>query len=99
MYDRNHYFGVGPIPNPKTKLAILLADTVTDTKTTFQRENLVTNSMGYFSIIKGPLKSNLLPNIHICYFIFEDLCSISSFKFQKKNSALRPMPKLDLSFG
>ena len=27
---------------------ILSADTVTNTETTFQRENLVTNSMGYF---------------------------------------------------
>ena len=29
--DRNHYFGLGPIPKPKPKLAILSADTVTDT--------------------------------------------------------------------
>ena len=35
VYDRNHYFGLGPKPKPK------LADTVTDTETTFQRENLV----------------------------------------------------------
>ena len=41
---------------------ILLADTITNTETTFQRENLVTNSMGYFSIIKEPLKPNLLQN-------------------------------------
>ena len=27
---------------------IVLADTVTDTETTFQMENLVTNSIGYF---------------------------------------------------
>ena len=39
MYDRNHYFGLGPI------LAILSVDTVTDTETTFQRENLVTTIM------------------------------------------------------
>ena len=40
MYDRNHYyFGLGPIPKLKPKLA----NTVTDTETTFQRENLVTD--------------------------------------------------------
>ena len=34
---------------------IVSADTVTDTETTFQRENVVTNSMGYFSHLKtGP---------------------------------------------
>ena len=38
LYDRNPYSGLGPILKPK-----LLADTVTDTETTFQRENLVTN--------------------------------------------------------
>ena len=32
-----------------------------DTKTTFQRENLFADiSMGFFSIIKGPLKPDLL---------------------------------------
>jgi hypothetical protein len=41
VYDRNHYFGLGPIPKPKPKLA----DTVTDTETTFQRENLVTDNL------------------------------------------------------
>ena len=35
VYDRNNYFGLGPKPKPK------LADAVTDTETTFQRENLV----------------------------------------------------------
>ena len=39
VYDQRHYFGLGPI---------LSADTVTDTETTFHRESLVTNSMGYF---------------------------------------------------
>ena len=39
VYDRNHYFGFGPIPKLKPKLAdILSADTITDTETTFQRE-------------------------------------------------------------
>ena len=37
-------------PKPK------LADTVTDTKTTFQRENLVIDSMGYFFNHKGTSK-------------------------------------------
>ena len=60
VYDRNHYFSFGPIPKPK--LVIVSADTVTDAKTTFQRETLVTNSMGISSIIKETLKPNLLPN-------------------------------------
>ena len=42
VYDRNHYFGLGPIRKPKSKLADTLVATVTDTKTTFQREDLVT---------------------------------------------------------
>ena len=49
VYDRNHYFGLGPIRRPKPKLAVISADTATDTKTatntetTFQRKNLVTD--------------------------------------------------------
>jgi hypothetical protein len=36
------------VRNQNLNWLILSADTVTDTETTFQRENLVTNSMGYF---------------------------------------------------
>ena len=44
---------------------LLSADTVTNTETTFQRENLVTNIIRViFFIIKGPLIPNLLPNIN-----------------------------------
>ena len=43
VYDWHLYFGLGPIPKLKPKLA-----TVTDTETTFSRENLVTDSMRYF---------------------------------------------------
>ena len=42
VYERNHYFGLGPIPKPK------LADIITDTETTFQRKNPITDSMGYY---------------------------------------------------
>ena len=36
VYDRNHYFGLGPIPKLKPpNWPILMADTVTDTETTF----------------------------------------------------------------
>ena len=53
VYDRNHYFGLGPISKPKPKLA----NTVTNKETTFQRGNLVTN-MGVmgdsFSFQKRP---------------------------------------------
>ena len=48
VYDRNYYFGLGPIAKPKPKLAVFSADTVTNTKTIFQKKNLVTNSVGYF---------------------------------------------------
>ena len=45
VYDRNHYFGLDP--KPKLKLAdTTLTDT--ETGTTFQRKNLVTDSVGYF---------------------------------------------------
>ena len=43
VYDQNHYFGLGPIPKPKLA-DTFWADTVTDTETTFQMENLVTNT-------------------------------------------------------
>ena len=68
---------------------ILSADTVTNTKTTFQRKNLVTNTRsmyyvvwGIFSIIKGPLEQNFW-----------------SFGFGKKRYALTPILKLDLGYG
>ena len=35
VYDRNHYFGLGPIPKTKPKLA----DTVTDTETISKEES------------------------------------------------------------
>jgi hypothetical protein len=59
VYNRNHYFGLGPKPK--------LADTFSQYRNRFQRENLVTNSMGhsFFSIITGPLKPNLVPNIQV----------------------------------
>ena len=56
VYHQNHYFGLGLIPKPKPKLPILSVDTVTDTETTFQRENLVTDSMGHFFHHKRALK-------------------------------------------
>ena len=60
MYARNHYFGLGPIPKPKPKLADTFGDMVTDTETTFQRENLDTDSMGYFfSSQKGPFSNQI----------------------------------------
>ena len=73
VYDQNHYSGLNPIPKPlfwfksNTETQIgryFLPDTVTDPETTFQSGDLVTNSLGYFfSVIKGPLKLNLLPSI------------------------------------
>ena len=48
VYDRYHYFGLGPIPKPKPKLADTFGRYRNRTKAIFQRENLVTNSMGYF---------------------------------------------------
>ena len=47
VYDRNHYFRLGTIPEPKPKLTDTFGRYRTDTETTFQRENLVTDSMGY----------------------------------------------------
>ena len=53
VYDQNHYFGLGPIQKQKQLSAV----TVRDTKTTFQRENLVTDSVGYFFLYKRALKT------------------------------------------
>ena len=44
MYDPNHYFRYW---NWNPNWPILLADSVTDTETTSQRENLVTDSVGH----------------------------------------------------
>ena len=63
------------------------SETLTNTKTTSQRKNLVTDIVwGIFFIIKGPLKQNLLG------FFFK---VIKTYALQKKISA----PKLDLGFG
>ena len=43
VYNRNHYFGLGPLLKPKLKLVKLSANTITDTVATFKMENLVTN--------------------------------------------------------
>ena len=48
VYDRNHYFGLGPIPKPKPKLADTFGRYRNWYETKFQQENLVTDSMGYF---------------------------------------------------
>jgi hypothetical protein len=53
VYDQNHHFGLGPIPKSKPKLA----NTVTDPQTTFQWENLGTESIGYFFHHKRVLKT------------------------------------------
>ena len=50
MYDRNHNFGLGPIPKPKPKLADTFDRYCNQYRN--QKENLV-----------GSLKQNLLPNI------------------------------------
>ena len=51
-------FWFGSDTETKTQIGrcVLLADTATDTKTTFQRENLVIDSMGYFFHHKGASK-------------------------------------------
>ena len=36
VYDQNHYFGLGPTPKPKPKLANIITDTVTNTKHHFK---------------------------------------------------------------
>ena len=74
-YHRNHYFGLGPKQKPK------LADTITDTKNTFQRENLAKIVWGiFFLILKGNFKPNLLTYIQDFPIDFEDLYLISSFQ-------------------
>ena len=59
VYDRHHYFGLGPIPKPKPELANTFGQYHKDTKTTSQRQNLLTDNV---SIIKGTVKQNLLAN-------------------------------------
>ena len=59
--------------NSKTQnWPILLADTSTDTETTFQRENLVTDSVGYFFHHKGALKTKFAGKFSIfsgCFWV------------------------------
>ena len=86
LYNRIHYFGLGPIPKPNWP--ILLADTVTITKTTFQRENLVTDIMRYFFNHKRAPKPNLLPNIKYFKVTFEDLGSFSRLQIIKFHKEL-----------
>ena len=60
MYDRNHYFGLGPILKPKLAVTYFQPKyAVTDTETTYQRLNLVAISMGNFSNHKGTPKTLL----------------------------------------
>ena len=79
VYDWNHYFGLGPIPKPKPKLA----DTFSCYRNGYRNHISKRESSyqyylwGIFSIIKGPLKPNLLPNIKYFKFVFEDLGSFS----------------------
>ena len=89
-------------------MANALTDTVTDTQTTFQRENLVTDSMEYFSIMKWPLKPNLLPNFdyfQIIIFFFMLIKTYIAMKevrnIRKIKFFLAPIPilKLNLGFG
>ena len=58
----------------------MAADTVTDTKTTFQRENLVTEVRGIFPITKGPLKLNLQPNFKYFQIILKIWVYFQIFK-------------------
>ena len=80
VYNWDHYFRLGPIQKPEVpNWPILSSDTITNTKTEFQRKDVVTDIQWYFFIITGTLKPNLLPNIQDFLIIFEDLCSISRF--------------------
>jgi hypothetical protein len=58
VYDLNHYFGFDPIPKPKTRNGKYFW-----AETTFQRQTSSCIVWDIFSIMKGPLKPNLLPNI------------------------------------
>ena len=91
--------------NQNPNWPILLADTVTDTETPFQRENLVDKIsssyllpwwpiLGIFSILKGPHKPN--------FFLWEKMRKIWKKKLgwrKKRNLAPMPTPKLDIGFG
>ena len=84
VYDQNHYFGLGPIPKPK------VADTFGQYHNRYQNHiskeessywvNLAKAKWGNFSIIKGPIKPNLLPNFKHFKIIFEDLGLFSSLQ-------------------
>ena len=67
VYDQNPYFGLGPIPKPKPKLA----DTFGRYRNRYRNHISKGESSyrvnfalvwGNFSIIKRPIKPNLLPN-------------------------------------
>jgi hypothetical protein len=80
---KKHYFCLGSIPKPKPNWPILLADTVTDTETTFQKIIWTPIVRGIFFIIKGPLIPNLMPYITDFYIVFEDLCSTKQENMRK----------------
>ena len=46
MYDRNHYFGLGPILKPKLKMADTFGRVPYLAKTTFQREKVSGKKIG-----------------------------------------------------
>ena len=76
VYDRNHFFGLGPIPKSKPKNADIFGRY---RNCYWSHISKGKSSYKYFFILKLSLNSNLLPNIHNFMIIFEDLCSISSF--------------------
>ena len=97
MYNRNHYFGLGPIPE-------------TDTKTTFQRiifnhkgplkPNFLANIEEFKIIFEDPcfnfkfLKTQTLLRSRKTWENLKKWVLV----LEKKNSALIPIPKLDLGF-
>ena len=107
MYERNHYFGLDPIPIPKSKLADTVTDIVTDTETRFQGENPVTNF--FYQRAKFVAKYEIFLDF---FQAFKNLYhpkkweTWQKFEFflikkvlisERKVSA--PIPKVDLGFG
>ena len=63
---------IGPVLNPKSANTVI--DTVTNTETTFQRKNLVTNCMGYFFHHRRAPKAKFATKILTIFRLFLKIC-------------------------
>ena len=99
VYDRNLYFGLGPIPKPKPKLTDTFGEYhnrnqnhISKGESSYRYWNNLALVLGIFSIIKGPLKPNLLPDFKYFWIIFNPQINMRKIRLKwlrKKQFRLR----------